>query len=174
VFQSVAVCCSVLQCTTVCYSRLQCVAVCCSVLQCVAVCCSVLQCVAVCCSVLQCIAVCRYASTQKHSRALMLQCVVAVHCCSALPCAPHILRTTVMRCAVQANDNTRWASVLQCVAVCRSVLQCGAVCCSVAQCVELCKSVLQGVAVYCMVLQCAACTPNLLPTTITRVRGGSQ
>jgi len=36
----------------------QSVAVCCSVLQCVAVCCSVLQCVAVCCSVLQCVAVC--------------------------------------------------------------------------------------------------------------------
>ena len=34
----------------------QTVAVCCSVLQCVAACCSVLQCVAVCCSVLQCIA----------------------------------------------------------------------------------------------------------------------
>jgi len=51
---SVAVCCSVLQCVAVCCSVLQCVAVCCSVLQCVAM----LQCVALCCSVLQCVAVC--------------------------------------------------------------------------------------------------------------------
>ena len=45
--ESVAVCCSVLQCVAVCCSVLQCVTVCYSVLQCVAVCCSVLQCVAV-------------------------------------------------------------------------------------------------------------------------------
>jgi len=65
--QSVAVCCSVLQCVTVrcsvawdnMYSHLnvlQCVAVCCSVLQYIAVRYSVLQCVAVCCSALQCVA----------------------------------------------------------------------------------------------------------------------
>ena len=55
--QSVAVCCSVLQCVadmrtliqiqlTVGFEGGKCIAVCCSVLQCVAVCCSVLQCVA--------------------------------------------------------------------------------------------------------------------------------
>ena len=58
-FQSVAVCCSVLQCVAVCCSVLQCVAIqyhwphrtrAILVLQCVAVCCSVSQCVAVWCS----------------------------------------------------------------------------------------------------------------------------
>ena len=82
VLQSVAMCCSVLQCVAVwtCIrgtQYLSCVAVCCSVLQCVAACCNVLQCVAVyrsvsqcvdmylgdpvsfvCCSVSQCVAVC--------------------------------------------------------------------------------------------------------------------
>jgi len=48
VLQSVAVCCSVLQCAAMC---------CCSVLQCVAVSCIVLQCVVMCCSVLQCVPV---------------------------------------------------------------------------------------------------------------------
>jgi len=67
VTQSVAVCCSVLQCVAVCCSVLQCVAVCCSVLQCVAMCCVVLQYVAICCTVLHCVAV----------------------CCSVLQCAPH-------------------------------------------------------------------------------------
>ena len=84
--ESIAVCCSVLQCVAVCCSVVQCVAVmyiyiihtthqwCTNfgkpkVLQCVALCCSVLQCVAVqcivvqsgiavCCSVLQSVAVC--------------------------------------------------------------------------------------------------------------------
>ena len=70
--QSVAVCCSVLQCAglntqdddlqlrlshgAVCV--LQRFAVCCSVLHYAAVCCSVLQHVAACCSVLQCAALC--------------------------------------------------------------------------------------------------------------------
>jgi len=44
----------------------QSVAVCCSVLQCVAVCCSVLQCVAVCCSVLQCVASALQCATHTH------------------------------------------------------------------------------------------------------------
>jgi len=72
VLQSVAVCCSVLQCVglntrdddlqlrlshdAVCVLLL--VAVCCSVLQYAAVCCRVLQHVAACCSVLQCAALC--------------------------------------------------------------------------------------------------------------------
>jgi len=58
--QSVAECCSVLQCVAACtvdmckerpWGVLQCVAVCCSVLQCVAECCRVLQSVAECCDV---------------------------------------------------------------------------------------------------------------------------
>jgi len=127
--QSIAACCSVLQCvccSVVCCkcfsfnrnespqidskivgsmgSELQCVAVCCSVLQRVAACCSVLQRVAACCSVLQCVAV----------------------CCSVL-----------QRVAV-------YCSMLQCVAVCCSV-------CSVLQRVAACCSVLQCVAVYCSV-----------------------
>jgi len=45
-------------------------------------------------------------------------------------------------------------SVLQCVAVCRSVSQCVAVCCSVLQCVTVCCSVSRYIAVRCIVLQC--------------------
>jgi len=46
--------------------------------------------------------------------------------------------------------------VLQCVAVCCSVLQRVAVCRSVPWCVAVCCSVLQCVAVYCSVSQCVA------------------
>jgi len=57
VLQTVAVCCSVLQCValeeTFAMGHAYVTGVCCNVLQSVAVCCSVLQCVAVCCSVLQ-------------------------------------------------------------------------------------------------------------------------
>jgi len=154
-----------------------------SVLQCVAGCCivlhsscivlhstkfsSVLQCVAVCCSVLhctyndsQCVAVC----------CSVLQCVVAV-CCRMLRCVAFQIQ--------YCNDvsGQRWwseddynFSVLQCVAVRRSMLQCVAfpvpmshsmlqcvaVCCIVLQCVALCCIVLQCVAVCCIVLQCVA------------------
>jgi len=93
---SVAVCCSVLQCITVCCSVLQCVAAtatvhsprvsqccrsvaeCCSVFQCFAVCYSVLQCVAVCRSVMQCVAVCcivLQCATVRCSDCNILQCV---------------------------------------------------------------------------------------------------
>jgi len=51
VLQSVAVCCSLLQCVAECFSVLQSVSVCCRVFQCVAECFSVLQSVSVCCSV---------------------------------------------------------------------------------------------------------------------------
>jgi len=50
--QSVAVCCSVMQCIVGCLAV--CVVACLNILQGVAVCCSVLQCVAVCCSELAC------------------------------------------------------------------------------------------------------------------------
>jgi len=80
---------------TVALPLLHCVAaVCCSVyLQCVTVCCSVLQCVAVCCSVLQCVVACcsarggRHYYTicyDRHTCNVLLQCVVAVRCCSVL------------------------------------------------------------------------------------------
>ena len=102
----------------------QCVAVCCSVLQYVAVYCSVLQCVAVCCcsvllqckvyeacfsvcgNVLQCVAVCC---------SVLLQCVVAVYCCSVLPCVAVHVSVRYIRHAFQEvtgsgsrDTATRW------------------------------------------------------------------
>jgi len=58
VLQSVAVCCSLLQCVAECFSVLQSVSVCCRVFQCVAECFSVLQSVSVCCRAFQCVAEC--------------------------------------------------------------------------------------------------------------------
>ena len=145
--QSVAECCSVLQCVAVPSNWLKemCsvwkrVAACCSVLQwivvlgiwlkevckCVAACCNVLQRVAACCSVLQRVAAC----------CSMLYRVAA--CCGVLLCV-----------AVSC-------SVLQSVAMSGIwlkevfyILKCVASCCGVLPCVTACYSVLQRVAVFC-------------------------
>jgi len=106
--QSVAVCCSVLQCVAVttvrCCRAMQCVAVFCSVLQLpqcvVAERCSVLQCFAVCCSyhsaLLQSVAVC----------CSVLQCfaVTTVRCCRALQCVA--VFCSVLQCVVAASHGT--------------------------------------------------------------------
>ena len=94
--------------------RCQWAAVCCSVLQCVAVCCSVLHCVPMCCSVLQRVAVYRsvHAFEMVVSRSrmpyLLLQCVAVCFC---------VLQYDV------AGFHIVCCSVLQCIAVYRSMLQ---------------------------------------------------
>jgi len=82
--ESVAVCCSVLQCAAVCCSVLQCAAVCCSVLQCVVVCCNVLQCAAMCCSVLQRAAVCCSVLQCVAVHALVTRCTLSLVSYSSL------------------------------------------------------------------------------------------
>jgi len=113
-----------------------------AVLQCAVVCCNVCVSFSVCCSVLQCVVV--YCG-QSEKRVLMKQCVSRRR----------------LRC-----------SVLQWVAVCRSVLQ--RVCCSVylvcrvlrnaIECCSVCVffSVLQCVILRCSVLQCVAVCCSVL------------
>ena len=125
--------------------------VCCSDLQCVlqfvAVCCSVLWCVVVCCSVLQRDAVCTdtYLSSQfgmtkhyniaskdlreLHRRPLhaemrgVLQCAVAVCCCSVSQCDVAVCCSGLLWCVVRRNA--------RCVAVCMWLQYVVAVCCSI-------------------------------------------
>ena len=111
--QSVAECCSVLQCDAVCCSVLQCVAVCCSVLQCGAVCCSVVQCGAVWCSVVQGATLYAPRPTRRPR---------TIH----LPVARRFVHVIVMH--VHADVSVRYSYICtHVVAVCCSVLQCVAV-----------------------------------------------
>ena len=136
-WQSAAVCVSVLQCVagssfSVLFGRV--LQVRCSAVQCVAVCGSVLQCVSVCCSVLQghpfqnssggCTMTAPQSNLRYGAFVFLFELLVPCSC-----------------------------SELQCVAVCRSVSQCVTVCRIVLQCVAVCCSTLQCVAVSCSVLQ---------------------
>jgi len=93
----------------------------------------VLQCVAVCCSVLQCVAALWAAGVLWHDPACCSVLQRVAVCCS-------VWQRIAVCCKVFTSLCSAWAvsqsSVLQCVAVRRSVLQmlqCVAVCCSVLQ-----------------------------------------
>jgi len=80
------------------------------------VCARVCVCVAIFCSVLQ------YVGLDSCQRLCALQCV-----------AVRVLQCATTSSAALLQYDAACCSVLQCVAVRRSVLQCGAVCCSVLQ-----------------------------------------
>ena len=89
-----------------------------SALQCVAVCCSALQCVAVRCSVLHLLQCVEVVAVELLKGNVQRSIYVAV-CCSALQCV-------AVRCSVAVGrwkSTSKDQSVLQYVAVCRSVLQ---------------------------------------------------
>jgi len=67
-------------------------------------------------------------------------------CCSVLQCVAVFRSVLMVRWLVLAGEGNVavCCSVLQCVAVCCSVLQCVAECCGVVQCVDGCVVVLAG------------------------------